>query len=1139
MGPAGGMTSLDPTEEKLLFGSDDDNTWKASLGSSTGVCSQGNSFNNDCFNALPSLNSGSWSALMQEALQESSSDNGLQEQWSGVNLQNTEQSIINHSSIPNDNEKQPTTWNDHFRPESHSGSAGLQFSSQSMQGVWVSRQKMPFDSVSRQSNDKLVGGNSNRSPVTGGNTASKLSDNDSSIWKATMPARNNLMQYEDRNAVVMNSNTLQAVEEPNQKVHSKPQNYYGNHFVGNSSVVPSDAEDLGRNQNQPTQKSFSPSTQHNMGSHMLQNHLVGSVVTNTTTNQPFYSQGMPHSVDGGSNNLGKRYVGHSKVAAGVASNNSLDFAERTIPAEERRAIPRSDLIGSIFDGSAALYSQNKTVQASQNMPGLLQKMDQSINSNAVSTFHVPKPATAGDAASDGQLNQPFSLQNFGLRLAPPSQRQPISGHTAHQTSLNDFSGKDGQFPQGDEDQAQETSTNSFQSLHATQGAYQRANVDNKSSVPGQPYKETSCSQNKVDSPTITPSDPSCRHQKQSPSSTGHESNSKYPGFPFGIQNNANTSRALENSESHSAEIDNNRQWNAGFPQNRSDQQVDNRSGSQPPISGISQQAGLPTMFKNVWTNLSAQRIAGLQPNKLTPDVLQVLILANNTRQANLWGLPKVNDFGKKGENASSDIGTSSSNALNQENRHVMGHFEMQPSSEKVAVVLKKGIASQGQEALQKHLTYQNPDQNDYSLLRQMHAMRSTDVEPSDRFGKRLKGAEFGSDTSLIDQRQNSVVKASVDNKLAGNLHDAYPSEVKMLSFASSNNEDNGVNVSSQLSGREASSPDMHIARFQNSVHSFNPGPASHSVEGSEHPKISPQIDPSWFEQHGIYRNGHTLAMQYNLPKVSGSLNTNILAEKKLNSGQFGIIEPGMVSAIVPTRPKKRKAATPEPLSWHKVIEGSQGQISIRMAELNWARAANRLIEKVEDEAEMLEDGPLISPPRKRLILTTQLMQHLLPAAPGVFLKAEAASAYENVTYSVAKLALGDACNLISCSRSYSCVQQNNEHDSSETEKNAKKVEGNFLSRVVEEIIGRTKKLENDFIRLDKRTSLLDVRLECQDLERFSMVNRLGKFHGQSQSEKIDGSSTSTTAPRKTLPQRYVTGFSVSGNIPEGMLCFSL
>nr|CAD1832354.1 unnamed protein product [Ananas comosus var. bracteatus] len=549
-GPAGGMTSLDPTEEKLLFGSDDDNTWKASLGSSTGVCSQGNSFNNDCFNALPSLNSGSWSALMQEALQESSSDNGLQEQWSGVNLQNTEQSIINHSSIPNDNEKQPTTWNDHFRPESHSGSAGLQFSSQSMQGVWVSRQKMPFDSVSRQSNDN--------------------------IWKATMPARNNLMQYEDRNAVVMNSNTLQAVEEPNQK-------------------------------------------------------------------------GMPHSVDGGSNNLGKRYVGHSKVAAGVASNNSLDFAERTIPAEERRAIPRSDLIGSIFDGSAALYSQNKTVQASQNMPGLLQKMDQSINSNAVSTFHVPKPATAGDAASDGQLNQPSSLQNFGLRLAPPSQRQPISGHTAHQTSLNDFSGKDGQFPQGDEDQAQETSTNSFQSLHATQGAYQRANVDNKSSVPGQPYKETSCSQNKVDSPTITPSDPSCRHQKQSPSSTGHESNSKYPGFPFGIQNNANTSRALENSESHSAEIDNNRQWNAGFPQNRSDQQVDNRSGSQPPISGISQQAGLPTMFKNVWTNLSAQRIAGLQPNKLTPDVLQSLILANNTRQANLWGLPKVNDFGKKGK----------------------------------------------------------------------------------------------------------------------------------------------------------------------------------------------------------------------------------------------------------------------------------------------------------------------------------------------------------------------------------------------------------------------------------------------------------------------------------------------------------
>ncbi|ONK60393.1 uncharacterized protein A4U43_C08F17940 [Asparagus officinalis] len=75
--------------------------------------------------------------------------------------------------------------------------------------------------------------------------------------------------------------------------------------------------------------------------------------------------------------------------------------------------------------------------------------------------------------------------------------------------------------------------------------------------------------------------------------------------------------------------------------------------------------------------------------------------------------------------------------------------------------------------------------------------------------------------------------------------------------------------------------------------------------------------------------------------------------------------------------------------------------------------------------------------------------------------------------------------------------------------------------------------------LDKRTSLLDVRLEWQEVERFSLINRLGKFHGRSQADGAESSSTSQNSPHKVFPQRYVTAFSLPGNVPEGVHCLSL
>ncbi|RWW90368.1 hypothetical protein BHE74_00000511 [Ensete ventricosum] len=76
-------------------------------------------------------------------------------------------------------------------------------------------------------------------------------------------------------------------------------------------------------------------------------------------------------------------------------------------------------------------------------------------------------------------------------------------------------------------------------------------------------------------------------------------------------------------------------------------------------------------------------------------------------------------------------------------------------------------------------------------------------------------------------------------------------------------------------------------------------------------------------------------------------------------------------------------------------------------------------------------------------------------------------------------------------------------------------------------------------RLDGKTSLLDVRLECQELERFSIINRLVKFHGRTHADAVGVSSVSGAYHRNIFPQRYITALTVPGNLPEGVLCLTL
>lgn len=109
-----GEVALDPTEEKILFGSDD-NIWDA-FGKSTNMSGETSNLLDGMgfLDGAPSLQSGSWSALMQSAVGEtSSSDNGIQEEWTGLTFQNPELSTGNHQpSTFNDRGKRQTTLGD-------------------------------------------------------------------------------------------------------------------------------------------------------------------------------------------------------------------------------------------------------------------------------------------------------------------------------------------------------------------------------------------------------------------------------------------------------------------------------------------------------------------------------------------------------------------------------------------------------------------------------------------------------------------------------------------------------------------------------------------------------------------------------------------------------------------------------------------------------------------------------------------------------------------------------------------------------------------------------------------------------------------------------------------------------------------
>ncbi|KAJ0981982.1 hypothetical protein J5N97_010237 [Dioscorea zingiberensis] len=938
------------------------------------------------------------------------------------------------------------------------------------------------------------------------------------------------------------------------------------------------------------QNTIGQSGQKTMGPHKFQYHPMGNVGMNMEPadgpNKTLYPQSLAQHQ--GLKNVNQGYVGRAQFVSQVASNNAMNTGMGQVTTLQRNSKGQQETLSgtsaSYTDATKSTTSQwsqnNRADQTSQNMLELLQKVDPSKENYSVPQFkfsadrmqtEIPHGAAASDgSASHPQYNQSSVYQGFGLRLAPPSQRLAVANHALpHQISLHDLNVQqlDPESVNFEHKLSNPTASAPAQSPLPADETSQRENSDNDSSLSGQTDKVQS--RPTSHSPSLGSSSSHHRNpsqhvpQVETKSASSASGMSRQAGYSTvlnkvwknlsaqrlsGIQPQKFTPNILQSMIPSTSGRDSNL-WT---PQKGDDQS--NKGRTNPEGSGTCSINSQQISHGDVVIENSAPQIPSGRMDA-PPEVGNAHYAQDPSARHNSDGDPAVS--------VSSLVG------LHQLDLSRGKHTPNSAQDSQIHVPFQKVASSSHDIGIHGHSPKPSDDvqQQQYSLLHQMQQLRKgVDSDQGKSTGAKFKGADFSSPTSQMDWKAaqlfnfgQNTFRVPADREMGLSSHGSLPSEIKMLNFSSEENHDKSPSSSSQVVSREVPSQDICTSgRHDLPAHSVTLGSKSTFLGGSERPFISPQMAPSWFEQYGNYKNGQILAMydkqnaaifasqQHLFSKASASMDINTVLEQRNDMGKMASFVQGMSSSMVDAdevmpshsldydsvlRPKKRKPLTSD-LPLHKeVTQGSRRRRSISMAELEWAQVSNRLIEKVEDEFELIEDGPSIPRPRRRIILTTQLMQLLFPPVPTAILTAEAHSCYENLTYFVARSALSDACS--------SCVDLHSGNMTSGRIHTSEESSEHILLKFMEGAIGRSRKLESDLSRLDKRMSILDLRVECQELERFSIINRLGKFHGRSQADGVESSSTSEAAPRRIYPQRYVTALPMTGNPPEGVLYYSL
>ncbi|KAJ6881962.1 hypothetical protein NC651_028536 [Populus alba x Populus x berolinensis] len=815
------------------------------------------------------------------------------------------------------------------------------------------------------------------------------------------------------------------------------------------------------------QKPSSPIGRKPSGSRKFQYHPMGDLDADMEpsygTNLVANSQSIPQQVCQGLKGLDQGYGSYpnfpshaARDSVEIEKGHLSGFQGETKGLDEMppKSIPSGSAPGLSTPFDRSVRAPSKTMTSNRNMLELLHKVDQlseqgnemhfnSVNHNLSSK--MPEAETS-DASFHVQRDQSPASQAFGLQLAPPSQRGLIPEHA---------------LPSQSPTNAIISTSTSIHSGNSAQRNFAAA------FPPGFPYSRNHLSnQHKTDTGGHTTTskcvnesfDQFSSQQKQTDESSERD------------QTNQSALPSVSDSSRHASHSD-----NASSPDHARD------SAQQFPVlevapapqrNALSQDAVSSKMSPTMWTSVPSQlHPFGSQPFQTSSSMFKSNLLSHNSSGPTLT-LPQKpdNHIMQVGGSSQAESGSRLMNShgfLGKEQPAKGDHMQqvspendraqntMSASHEKGSVLnhltetsLSNLASTQKQiEAFGRSLKPNNNLHQNYPLLHQMQGMENEEVDYGNRSLKRFKSPDAPVDPQLVTTQGGQQFYGH-NNMVRDALADCTPippGDSKMLSFLAK---------TADVPDTNAPSKEM-LAFGRHDSQSFAGSNGAVSVRG-EHSQISPQMAPSWFDQYGTFKNGQILRMHdaqrtismntSEMPFTAGRPDDRSHAHSSIEQGnaaaaasQFGIVQKGSTCSsiasekfsspqslqpdsgdvsLVVMRPKKRKIAVSKLVPWHKeVMHGPQRLQNVSVVEVDWAQATNRLTEKVEDEVEMVDDGLPVLRSKRRLILTTQLMQILLrPALASVF-SADATLHYENAAYFVARSTLGDACSKLSCTGS--------------------------------------------------------------------------------------------------------------------------
>ncbi|XP_068464590.1 uncharacterized protein [Phaseolus vulgaris] len=841
------------------------------------------------------------------------------------------------------------------------------------------------------------------------------------------------------------------------------------------------------------------------------------------------SQPTPHQPIGGFKGQDQSYPGQSKYSHSDGIYNETEKVDSK-PTDDNAS--KNMLSGHIpktlttYDRSVGNYASNKTAS----------------------------PRAMDTESSDGssvhpQRNQGSLSQGFGLQLAPPTQRLPMtSSHSTPQHVASEAADKGPTwlsathtFPSRESSHELRNNIGSSGQLFDKASQYSALGNIPQGFTSGFPFPRIHTQNQNVANlggqVTNTQADNAMFYDRSASSNQVDE------------YERAQTSQSELQSAQDMSQMDSMNQIRAGDPIMKSSAL---ETGIAPHSSVASSPQGAHSkVLHNVWTSVS---------NKQHPNALKI---PSHPQPNNIFETttgpqkPGIEDSENDGNLSVQQVLSESVDAVEEtaSASHMKEQVKYTPDAPQSSpAATSKDIEDFGRSLRPNSFMHQN-----FSMLNQVQSMKNMEIDPSNRDVKRFKVSDNMMEKQQIDSISNRGQQSYGYNNIVKDVSDnsssVPPSDVNLVNFSTKAGDARDTNASSQ----------EVIGYGQRNALNANINKLT-SIR-SEHSVINPQMAPSWFEQYGNFKNGKMLQMydartmtqkvvdqplimrnqsgSLHLANSMGQVNslndagqnpmlTSVSSEHLLSQSLLPpAVEPDLSSNM---RPKKRKSSTSEFIPWHKeLIQSSERLQDISAAELDWAQAANRLVEKIEDEAELVEDFPMKS--RRRLVLTTQLMQQLLNPPPAVVLSADVKLHHESLVYSVARLVLGDACSSISQRGNDTIMSPGSKSLMPDKLKASEKFDQYNLK--VEDFDGRARKLENDILRLDSRASVLDLRVECQDLERFSVINRFAKFHGRGQNDVAETSSDSTANAQKLCPQKYVTAVPMPRNLPDRVQCLSL